>query len=73
MFYLEALINGFSSVFTYSNYTIFQPEQRRREHQPSFLRQIVFHFIFFVEFLGNDILLVNSFTSLRNIVKRSLN
>jgi len=24
MFYIEALINGFCSVFTYSNYTLFQ-------------------------------------------------
>jgi hypothetical protein len=55
MFYIEALINGFCSVFTYSNYIIFQPQHRRQEHQPSFLRQIVFHLIFLIELIGKNI------------------
>jgi len=50
IFYLEALINAFSSIFTYSNYTIYNIQERKEEHQPSFIRQIIFQAIFFLEF-----------------------
>lgn len=52
MFYMEALINAFSSIFTYSNFTIYNIQDRQEDHRPSFTRQIIFQTIFFLEFVG---------------------
>ncbi|XP_023344591.1 uncharacterized protein LOC111713856 isoform X4 [Eurytemora carolleeae] len=51
IFYMEALINAFSSIFTYSNYTIYNIKNRNQEHSRTFVRQIIFQIIFFIEFI----------------------